>query len=279
MFKNEAEHQKTETDSTSYLNLPARSEQASGGEALAEYLSTLSQDARERAVASQILGGNVPAFCRELRPITLTQSIGDANYETTFFTACDYLAIGSDQDYLYMPMTPTLAQYLANRLDCTLPTKNLVDAIYSNANVKLSPQPIPPSDQMITVPIFADHTDSIRAQIARIGWQRTTVQLVAGHKKDIIISNKIYDPNRSFLPVVIYGWHYSVGNPIQPVYNGHVARYADYSHGVRLISNRVVVNGDTLLIEDILKDQQLAPLLSNEGVISRPYYPDTFVAN
>jgi len=66
--------------------------------------------------------------------------------------------------------------------------------------------------------------------------------LIAGIKKDIVLSNKVADnerPNR----VAIYGWHKLDGKPIQPVYAGHVNWYVDYSHGIRLISRKVKVNG------------------------------------
>ena len=228
---------------------------------------------RERAVVKEILTGNAPSFSRKLRSLTVVQTINAKNYELTFFTVCDYMAIGSDQDYLYMPMTPSTAQYLADRLDCTLPTKKMVDIIYNKAEIKLKPQPIPPSDKMTTVPVFKMHTDSIKQQISQKGFDRSADNIIAGHKKDIIISNKIYSPDRNYDRVVIYGWHLSENNPIQPVYNGHIAKYADYSHGVRLISNIVLINGDSTQIDDILKDSNLSALLSDEGVISKPYYP------
>jgi hypothetical protein len=51
--------------------------------------------------------------------------------------------------------------------------------------------------------------------------------------------------------------------------------YADYSHGVRLISKLAFINGDSIHIDDILKDSNLSMLLSSEGVISKPYYPES----
>ena len=195
------------------------------------------------------------------------------SYDLIFFTVCDYMAIGSDQDYLYIPMTPSTAQYLADRVNCTLPTKKMVDMIYSKAEIKLKPQPIPPSDTMVTVPVFWHHTDSIKKQITQRGFDRSTDHIISGHKKDIIISNKIYSSERDFDRVAIYGWHLSENNPIQPVYNGHIAMYADYSHGVRFISKLAFINGDSIQVDDILKDPNLWILLSSEGVISKPYYP------
>jgi len=261
------------SDEIRYLNIPDRPANAVEGSEFAQQITGLNLEDREKAVVREILLGNVPSFSRKLRPLTINRIINSTNYELTFFTVCDYMAIGSDQNYLYMPMTPAAAQYLADNLNCTLPTKKMVDVIYSRAEIKLHPQPIPPSDKMTTVPVFKQHTDSIKRQISQIGFDRSADNIIAGHKKDIIISNKIYSSDRNYDRVVIYGWHLSVNNPIQPVYNGHIAAYADYSHGVRLISNTALLNGDSIQVDDILTSAGLSALLSDEGVITKPYYP------
>jgi Secretion system C-terminal sorting domain len=261
------------SDTLKYLDVPERPANAITGSAFVAQVTGLSLEDRERAVVKEILSGNIPSFSRKLKAVTTRQTINDKSYELNFFTVLDYMAIGSDQDYLYIPMTPSTAQYLAGTLNCTLPTKTMVDKIYNNAGVKLSPQPIPPSDKMTTIPVFKQHTDSIKLQISHLGFSRSADSIIAGHKKDIIISNKIYSADRNYERVVIYGWHLSKNNPIQPVYNGHSALYADYSHGVRLISNTAFLNGDSVQINDILKDPDLSILLSNEGVIAKPFYP------
>ncbi len=260
-------------DTIKYLNLPERPAFAVVGSMFASQITGLSLEEREKAVVKEIFRGNVPSFSRKLKALTINKTIDTTNYELTFFTVCDYLAIGSDSDYLYMPLTPSTAQFIADSLRCTLPTKKIVDIVYNKSDIKLYPQPIPPSDKMTTVPVFKHHTDSIKLQISQIGFDRSADSIIAGHKKDIIISNKIYSSDRNYDRVVIYGWHLSVGNPIQPVYNGHIATYADYSHGVRLISDTVLLNGTPTAIKELLKDAKLSVLLSDEGVIPKPYYP------
>jgi hypothetical protein len=47
----------------------------------------------------------------------------------------------------------------------------------------------------------------------------------------------------------------------------HGARYADYSHGVRLVSVVAFVNGQARSIFDILEDPSLASIVSDEGPI------------
>ncbi len=265
------------SDSLIYLNLPGRTRNAIKGSEFVNQVKELNLTDREKAVVKEILEGNVPSFSRKLRPLKITRIINGKNYEVLFFTVCDYMAIGSDDDYLYIPMTPSTAQYLADKLNCILPTKKLVDVIYNKAEIKLRPQPIPPSPKMTTIPVFYQHTDSIKNQIAKIGFNRVSNSIIAGHKKDIIISNKIYSSDRNYERVVIYGWHLSVNNPIQPVYNGHIGTYADYSHGVRLISKLAFINSDSIQITDILKDDNLSKIISSEGVINKPYYPQSTI--
>ena len=66
-------------------------------------------------------------------------------------------------------------------------------------------------------------------------------------------------------PVVIYGWHYTSGSPIQPLYNGHEETYADYSHGIRLVQNAITVDGGPNTITNVLTNPSLVALLSDEG--------------
>lgn len=88
--------------------------------------------------------------------------------------------------------------------------------------------------------------------------------LTAGHKKDLVITNRLWlEPER----VAIYGWHQGSEHPIQRLSLVHGWRYADYSHGVRLVSAVAYVDGKTRSLLDILEDPDLAPLLSNEGPI------------
>jgi len=51
----------------------------------------------------------------------------------------DYLAIGSDSDFVRVPMALPTARAIAWESGCSLPTKKLVDLIWAQATVKLSP--------------------------------------------------------------------------------------------------------------------------------------------
>ena len=64
--------------------------------------------------------------------------------------------------------------------------------------------------------------------------------------------------------VAIYGWHRGADEPIQPLSTRHGARYADYSHGVRLVSDTVYVNGMPRKMTEVLEDSVLASRLTDE---------------
>jgi hypothetical protein len=82
--------------------------------------------------------------------------------------------------------------------------------------------------------------------------------LTAGDKKDLVLTDRLLRaPGR----VAIYGWHRASHDPIQPLSTVHGAGYADYSHGVRLVSRTVYVNGASRSIDAVLTDPELAALL------------------
>ena len=47
----------------------------------------------------------------------------------------------------------------------------------------------------------------------------------------------------------------------------HAAWYADYSHGIRLVSDTIFVDGQARSVFDVLEDPAQVGLLSDEGVV------------
>src|SRR3954471_22263275 len=97
--------------------VPAR---AITGTEFAARIATLEPAAREAAVIAAVKHGDVPAFWRRFVEVKLEGA--------TIAVAPDYLAIGTDDDYLLMPLTPASAQLVADDCDCVLPTRKMVDA-------------------------------------------------------------------------------------------------------------------------------------------------------
>lgn len=246
------------------LDLPPRPAGAIDGKAFAQSISELEPRERETRIRREILSGNVPPFLRELVPVHFSKNGHEAILEVT----ADYLAVGSDRDYFLCPMTPGTARAIADSIGCALPTPRIVDAIHQAATVKLEPSPIPPSPAMTTVPVFLQHNEMVFAQRAA----KPAGGLVAGHKKDVVVAKRLLErPGR----VAIYGWHRRDGRPIQPLYAGHVESWVDYSHGVRLVSRRIMLDGQEATLDDVLLNPELAPLLSNEGALRSSRYPTT----
>ncbi|MDB6124071.1 MAG: Immunoglobulin I-set domain protein [Pedosphaera sp.] len=250
------------------LNLPPRPANAPTGSQFINIINSMPLTERENWIYAQIAAGNVPNWLRTLVPITITQG----GHTLTYYVTPDYMAIGSDQDYFLEPMTPLLVQRVANLLNCTLPTRKMVDYHYTNAVVHLSPSSIPPSATMTTVPIFAQHNTTVRGQRNTTTNAHPFGALVDGDKKDVIISTRIYG-NPSPGRVVIYGWHYPDGTWIQDVTAIHEETYADYSHGIRMVQMAITLDGVPNTVTNVLASATLSSLLSDEGVISVPRYP------
>ena len=251
------------------LPLPSRALDSISASNLINKIKSLPLNEREDTLASQILNGNVPSALRAFYPLNLTNISNHATNIATVFVARDYLSIGTDDDHFYTPLTPGAAQRIADQLDCTLPTRKIVNAIFATADIKLAPQPIRPSKAMTTVPVFAAHNEIIRTQLVALGKSSLSNALIAGHKKDVVVSARLASLDNK---VAIYGWHQTNGVPIQPLYTGHSAEWADYSHGIRLVQQGMILNGEFTTVTKVLADPRLAELLSDEGVITNARY-------
>ncbi len=256
------------------LNMPPDSNW--GGDTFAFSVQTDELIDRENAILSEIKQGNVPNFLRNPIPVQSSKTIMDSLYECTFYVMPDYLSIGTDSDHFLMPMTPILAQKIMDQINGVLPTRKMVDLIWKASTVKLGPLPIAPSTAMTTIPVFDQHNNMVEYYRNNLLEEHPLGELVSGHKKDVILSNRIAENPKK---VVIYGWHYPDGTAIQPLYSGHVNWYADYSHGIRPVLSICQVNDTTMAISDILRDPILYQLLSDEiGPMTVMRY-DTFTSN
>lgn len=234
------------------------------GKQFLESTRGLSRSQREAAILSQIQSGNVPEFARQMKEIQLQNN----GHSGTLRVMPDYLAIGSDQDFVRIPMDPKTAQKIADQTGTSLPTTKMVDDIYKQADTKLTPQPLKAGPQMMSNDYYQRHNDLVEQQMRQRGAEHGA--LTAGHQKDLVISNRLTQhPDR----VAIYGWHQPDGKPIQGLSTVHENTYADYSHGVRLVGGTMIVDGQERSLGEVLSDSQLAGLVSNEGVIRDPRVP------
>lgn len=244
------------------ITIPLKNVNSSTGSDFIQANMNVSRDIRQNNILKEFLDGNIPDFMRNFIPINITNGKNSIIY----LVMNDYLSIGSDDDYVRMPMNPLTAQKIADKYDCTLPTRKMVLDIWKNSTIQLEPLPWgPPYDSSMM------DTNRIKIQNQKIQKQlsnKNITELISGHKKDVVISNTIA-PNNPNKKVVIFGWIKKNGKPIQDLnYWSHEDTYEDYSHGIRLIANDVVVNNSLMRIQDVFKDATLSALLSDEGKLS-----------
>ncbi len=239
-----------------HLSLPAASANAMTGTEFYKQVGAMKWNEREPIAEKEILSGNMPSFIKQFVPINvfLKDSSGKT-INATYFVSPDYLSIGNDNDWARIPLTPMTAQRIADSLHCFLPTRKMVDDIYQQATIKLEP-----------VPLYAFRDSALifwHHHLIIEGQRKNRKGLIAGIKKDVVLSGKVTRDTKSNR-VAIYGWHKPDGKAIQPLYTGHVDWYVDYSHGIRLVSRNIKVNGKWMDYVDVLKDPVLKGLLCDE---------------
>ncbi|MBC7662151.1 MAG: hypothetical protein H7249_20840 [Chitinophagaceae bacterium] len=258
----------TPTFEAPQLIVPKRSAEAISGSSFGTKLLGANESGREQAIIDQYRQGNIPEFLRHFSKVRfVSQTRSGKQAEVTLWVLPDYLGVGTNQDYLRTPMTPLSAQTIADQFGLLLPTVKIVDAIYHAASVKLDPQPFKPGPQMVTVGELVRHNKVVQASLH----DQVPQGLVAGHKKDIVITNLLL---RKTNRVAIYGWHLRSGTAIQPLTTVHGNWYADYSHGVRLMAATMIINDVEYKVADVLRDPELSSLISYEGPMKILRYPN-----
>lgn len=252
--------------SSQKLAITQRKVNAVKGSAFYQHATTMHWKQRDSFAVAELLAGNMPDFLRTFVPvsISITDSVSNKKITAVLYVTLDYLSVGANDDWARIPLTPMSAQKIADSLHCFLPTKKLVDDIYRAATVKLDP-----------VPMFAfrDSTPTMYQHHLIVEGQRKLRKgLIAGIKKDVVLTEQL-KPAGKQNKVAIYGWHYLTGKPIQPVYTGHANWYVDYSHGIRLIYERIKINGKWMHYSDVAKDPILFRLLTDEPSFSFQRYP------
>ena len=241
------------------LGAPPREPEAITGSKFHDKMKGLPRTEREAAIVRELLAGNFPNTLRELFPVRLRciDKTGKP-HSGIVYVMPDYLAIGEDGDSFRVPLSPNIAVQVADAFEASLITTKISDDIFAAATTRMEPRPL--TNDRDLVETFFEHHRIIESQLA----ESSDRKLVAGIKKDVVYSNALrIKPHK----VAIYGWHMPDGQPIQGLYAGHVDWYVDYSHGIRLMSNEVIVDGHPMSLIEVLKDPDLCMLVSNEGVL------------
>jgi hypothetical protein len=287
-------------------SFPARPSGATGGRAFMETIKGEADPrdwgARENAIVSQLVSGNMPDSLLTWIKIDLAYKDSTRDLKGSVEVLPDYLAVGSDSDYVHVPLDPVSAQLVADKLDAILPTARICHAIYKQTAEKNRINAIErdywqpdggrrrsakPGRTQASTSAYLEHSEAIQAKMKSAGISHG--ELVAGHKKDVVIARRLLtDVNK----VAFHGFYDSKGYPHEPCYENpdrapkpscdkdsptiaHHRRFSDYSQGVRLVNPWMVVNGERKKVADVLADKNLSLLVSNEGPIVPPRIPNT----
>ncbi|MEM8538361.1 MAG: hypothetical protein AAGF56_10940 [Pseudomonadota bacterium] len=245
--------------------MPRRKGAAEGASTVLASAKGIDGTKRDQMVVAELLKGNIPSFQRNLVPVTLRGSTSDGRQANiTLCVTPDYLALGSDRDFVRVPLGLSGASRVAKSFNMVLPTPRMVDAIYRQATVRLTPSPMTPGPQMTSTSYFMRHNATVEAQRRNAGAAHGN--LISGHKKDVVLTTRLAS-NRG--RVAIYGWHRRNGKPIQPLSTVHGAGYADYSHGIRLVSRTAYLDGQEIDLHQIMANPRYAGIISHEGPMGR----------
>ncbi len=247
------------------LNIPVTTTQRITGSDFFEKVTTSNWKERDSLAVKEILSGNFPSFLKKFTSVNsqIKDSTGKV-HRAIFFVSPDYLSVGTDNNWARIPLTAMAAQKIADSFNCFLPTRKIVDLIYQQAIVKLKP-----------VAMFAFRDSSVtmwQHHLIIEGLRKGRKGLIAGIKKDVVISGSILR-NMKQNREAIYGWHQLNNKPIQALYTGHINWWVDYSHGVRLIYKKIIVDGKELDFTDVMKSSIYKNLVCDEDYCDFFSYP------
>ena len=229
---------------------------------------TKTGSAREQAITDVISQPNaIPDFLTHFAVVEVTLGSDTLQY----FVSKEYFSVGEDDDYLVTPVFPLTLKPLLLKMNCSLPTPKMVDQIYQHAQIKIPahPQQAHPGESMTGTRLYLEIDKAIKKERAKLGAGLDA--LVAGHKKDVVLTNTLTNPaNKGH--IAIYGWFYANGTKIQGLNpKDHSISYVDYSHGFRLVSNACKLNDNETTLQAIWNDPKLCHLIHDEPLRFQSY--------
>lgn len=199
------------------------------------------------------------------------KSVSGAHF-CILYVASDALRIGEPDDFVRINVTHTGAQTIADIMGYALPTSKIADLLHEQAAVVVSPCTQSPDSKMAYTSRMLKHSQAVTTKIAGKEGLASTVG------KDWILSNKLVGkPDLG----VNYGWHdksapYTSQGGLkmwQTTGTAHNRFHVDYSQVLRLVHRWLLVDGKDMLLENVLTDPELAPMLSYEGVLQVVRHP------
>lgn len=239
-----------------------------GGRVLVEELAPLSLPERETRLEASLIAGHLPKFLSTFAIFEVRGVDARGRDRVVELAAmADYLAIGTDDDHVRVPLSPRLAQLLANRWKLVLPTPRLVDLVHRHAAARLEAQALPYKHQKVeTLEAVLEHETLVLVDRARHLAAAPLGRLVSGHKKDVVLTTQLARAEHQGR-VAVYGWHGAGETPQQALSLVRSADYVEYAHGVRFFAAECLVDGRPFALRDVLADPALHKLVNDEGPV------------
>lgn len=213
--------------------------------------------ARETAILEAVRAGHVVV---DWSPI----EVRDDRHILRFWVSSDVLRVGEPCDSVRVAVTCRTHRLAAEELGCILPTPRISDLVWLHADVRLGVYVQPPRPAMASKSAFLRHHEQLEAELAG----RSGV-VTAG--KDWVICRRLATaPGRA----ANYGWHLARGGRpgvtpgvrvVQPLGLAHDLDHVDYSQFCRLVRRRCGLDGVDADLEELLRNGEVARLVSHEG--------------
>ena len=199
--------------------------------------------------------------------------------------APDYAALGSPDPFRIGRASPFCAQAICDSLgQVILPSRKIVREVQRAASprlafidVKGAPWHIPIA-QIETERALVAANDGADEKFAALGISPGE-GLTIGYRKAIVVG-----PSLDGSKVAIYGGIGTNLDPasglrevVQPYYTGHASSYADYSHGIVLVSRKAILDGESVDLRfDVFgsPDPSVVALVNDHGVVFDPVFPN-----
>lgn len=255
---------------------------------------------------NEMLKGNMPSFLDD-RIACHTEAVIDGGYyRLTYYVKPNYLAIGTDEDYVLWPLSIIDLQNFCNAQMVTsvsdpndqtpkwfIATKKLVLNNWYASACKIPPQALGASADMTWPVKIQQEQKQINEQMLKKGCKLTAF---CRAKKAYISAPKMANDGSTGGPKTEgilhftgwYGFEKIIpdervvgsfnGMPVYGVQAGdetgnHEASYADYSHGCDVIYYDCDVNGMQFTFDELCTHPKLHVLVSDEGMFN-PRFPN-----
>lgn len=194
--------------------LPPSADGREGASAIMIRTARMSQHAREQEFLRLIRLNNVPSWTWN------TVDIGGGKRVTK-----DFLSIGHDEDFMWIPLTPSAATQLLIEHGLRLPNRAEAEATYAYARA---------NGGFLAFQSFSPERGQTR-------WGNTAVSQSAQKIKNTMTqAAPVFDGHKKYVlgrtnegKVIIFGGHHADGGQVQPYSTLHDESYLDYSHGIR----------------------------------------------